>query len=142
MSSIFPFIQPQTAVSASPGMPLYKEIQWDYLNNKPVFSGGEPAITTGGKAVAVWAWKALHCQRYLHEIYSYSYGDELATLIGQPYTEKVKQSEAARYVRECLMINPYILGVENIQVSFDSGTLFVSCDLITIYGGEELSVRV
>lgn len=140
--SIFPFIQPRAQSSENTGMPLYREIKWDYEKNVPVFSGGEPVLITGGPAVAVWAWKALHCQRYLFEIYTTQYGNELETLIGQPYTEKVKMSEAGRYVRECLLINPYITGVDNVSVDFADGTLYIKATLKTIYGEETVDVRI
>ena len=76
----------------------------------------------------------LHTTRFRHEIYSRAYGTELENLIGQPYTEALKQSEAQRYVREALEINPYISAVEDVGVDFDDGRLSISCTVRTIYG--------
>ena len=99
--SLFPIIQPRI-VEAETTFPLYKELKWDFEKNVPVFRNGSPVIVTGKEAVLVWAWKALHTPRFRHEIYTWDYGCEVESLIGQPFTEELKQSEAVRYVKECL----------------------------------------
>lgn len=137
--NLFPIIQPQT-VEVSTELPLYKEVKWDFEKNIPVFKNGSPVIVSGKEAVLVWAWKALRTPRFRYEIYSWDYGNEAESLIGQPFTDELKQSEAARYVRECLLINPYIIDVSNISVSFGDGTLNISCTIETVYGEAELNV--
>lgn len=130
--TIFPIIQPQ--VLEEEKMPLYKEIAWDYRENKPIWKNGSPVVVTGGYAVRVWAWNALQTVRGQHEIYTWNYGCEIESLIGATYTEDLKKAEAARYVRECLKANPYIEEIKNIQVSFADGVIQVTCILETIYG--------
>lgn len=137
--NLFPIIQPQISETATE-LPLYKEIKWDYENNRPVFLNGSPVIVTGKEAVLVWAWKALHTSRYLHEIYTWDYGNEAESLIGQPFTDELKKSEASRYAEECLLVNPYITGVENITVAFAKDGIDISCTIVTIYG--EVNVYV
>lgn len=140
--SLFPMIQPQAQV-AEQSYPLCKEVKWDYHQNKPVFEQGAPVVVEGADAVMVWAWKALQAPRFCHDIYSWSYGNELNSLIGENFTEELKCSEAARYVRECLLINPYITAVDRVTVEFQESKLLVSCAITTIYGGirlEELYV--
>jgi hypothetical protein len=137
--NLFPIIQPQIS-EAETKLKLYKEVKWDYINNIPVFSNGSPVIVSGKEAVLVWAWKALHTSRYRHEVYTWDYGCEVESLIGQPFTEELKQSEAARYIRECLLVNPYITGVNDIEVTFDEDVLNISCTIETIYGEVVLNV--
>lgn len=137
--SLFPIIQPQVSDTET-SLPLYKEVKWDYENDIPVFLNGAPVIVTGKDAVLVWAWKALHAQRYRYEIYTHDYGSEAESLIGQPFTADLKQSEAARYVQECLLVNPYITGVDNITVSFADDKLTISCTIETIYGEVDINV--
>lgn len=132
--SLFPMIQPGLAQEASRPLPLYREVAWDYEANKPVFQDGSPVIVTGREAVLAWAWKALQTQRYRYEIYTWSYGNDCESLIGQPYTDDLKRAEAVRYVRECLEINPYIRELTHIQVGFRDGQLTIRCRLQTIYG--------
>ena len=133
--SIFPMIQPpETAEDDSQVLPLCKEAAWDYQNNKPIFRQGEPVIATGKEALKVWIWKALYTARYRYEIYSWSYGSEFESLIGQAYTDTLKEAEAPRYLRECLLINPYITAVTEISVTFEGSRLTVSGTAATIYG--------
>jgi phage baseplate assembly protein W len=140
-TTLFPILQPEAAQEAAE-LPLCREVAWDYDTNTPVWKQGSPAVVTGKDAVKVWAWKALHTPRFRHEMYSRSYGSELENLIGQPYTEELKRSEAARYIREALSINPYISSVDNISVEFADGQLSISCTITTIYGESEVSTSV
>ncbi len=137
--SLFPIIEPQSA-EVVPKLGLYKEIKWDFINNVPVFSNGAPVIVTGKEAVSVWAWKTLHTPRYRYEIYTWDYGCEMESLIGQPYSDELKQSEATRYVKECLLTNPYIVGVNDVTVIFAEDVLTISCSIETIYGEVEINV--
>ena len=147
---LFPIIQPELAVPII-NLPLYNEIAWDFEGNIPIFRGGKPVILSGKDAVAVWAWKALHVPRFRFEIYTWSYGSELESLMGQPFTEDLKRAEAARYVRDCLIINPYITDVTDINVNFLIGRtvmlfeekhnyLDITCRIQTIYGEAEVYV--
>ena len=137
--NIFPMIQPQT-VEKPTKLKLYKEIKWDFEKNIPVFKNGSPVIVTGKEAVLVWVWKALQTPRYRYEIYTWDYGNEIESLIGQSFSEELKQSEASRYVKECLLINPYISDVKNITVTFYDNVLHIECTLETVYGEVDLSV--
>lgn len=131
--NLFPIIQPQASEEETE-LALYKEVKWDFVNDIPVYVNGAPVIVSGKDAVLVWAWKALHTPRYRHEIYTWDFGNEAESLIGQPITEELKQSEAARYVRDCLIVNPYITDVSDITVSFTGDVLNISCTIETIYG--------
>jgi len=137
--NLFPSIQPAAAPGGS-AAEMFREIKWDFENNVPVYKNGSPVIVEGGEAVLVWAWKALHTPRYRHEIYTRDYGNEAESLIGQPYSEELKRAEAARYVEECLLINPYILSVSNVSVEFSDGAMNISCTIKTVYGEVEISV--
>jgi len=131
--NIFPIIQPE-AIAAETELPLYKEIDWDFERNIPIYKNGSPSIVTGKRAVLVWAWKALRTQRYKYDIYTWDYGCEIESLIGQSFTRELKQSEAARYVKECLMINPYITDVTDVSVAFSNDLISIQCKILTVYG--------
>ncbi len=139
MSSIFPIVQPEAEEPAAQ-LPLCREAAWDFTAGTPVFSGGRPVTVTGAGAVKVWIWKALRTPRFRHDIYTWDYGSEVEALIGQAFTPAVKQSEAVRYVREALMVNPYIKAVRQVSVDFSGDQLAISCTVETIYG--EVEVRV
>ena len=133
--SIFPMIQPPEAASTdAQALPLAKEVAWDYANDKPIYRRGEPVTVTGKEAVKVWIWNAIHTERYRYEIYSWAYGSEFHSLVGQAYTPNLKTAEAPRYLRECLLVNPYITAVNNITVEFGAARLTVQGAAVTIYG--------
>ena len=82
----------------------------------------------------VWAWNALHTLRFDHDVFSTDYGLDGYSLLGQAYSEEVRESEAIRIVKETLQINPYITNVSQVSVSFEGSVLHLSFKLTTIYG--------
>lgn len=136
---IFPMIQP-TLSEIDTDLPLYKEVDWDFENNIPVFKNGSPSIVSGQRAVLIWAWKALHVQRTRYEIYTWDYGNEIESLTGQPFTSDLKRSEAIRYVKETLLVNPYITDVTDIVVNYAGETISITCKISTVYGEVSISV--
>ena len=138
--SLFPLIEaPNPALATSGTLPLAREAAWDFLQDRPVWRSGRPVYVTGADAVLVWAWNCIHTERFAHDIFTADYGQDLSGLIGQPYGDEVRQSEAIRKLREALMINPYITAVDQIDVSFEGSALQISFNLTTIYG--EVSVH-
>lgn len=133
MTDLFPIIQPE-AVQEETELPLYREVKWDFEKGEPVFRGGEPVVVEGAEAIRTWVWKALVTERARYEIYSWDFGSEVESLIGQPYTDELKRAEAVRYVREALEINPYITEVTAASVEFDNGVLTINVTVDTVYG--------
>ena len=140
--SLFPITQPSAPASAGSALPLYREVAWDFQRDIPLTRGGEPVWVEGKEAVLCWAWKALRVPRFRQEIYSWAYGSELDSLMGQPYTEDTKRAEARRYLQEALLINPYITGVAEIQVDFVENVLQLRARITTIYGDGEVKANV
>ena len=60
--------------------------------------------------------------------------DNVEELIGQPYTEDLKRAEAKRYIEDCLLINPYIKSINNMELAFKNDKLTISFTAETIYG--------
>ena len=139
--TLFPLIEAPAAESGhgSGVLPLYREIAWDFGADRPLWRDGSPVWVTGAQAVATWAWNALHAVRGALDIHSRDYGCELRDLTGRAYSQAVKETEAVRYVRECLTVNPYITDVRQISVDFSDGRLSIRCAVNTIYGEVDLN---
>ena len=134
--SIFPIIDPGGAEEAGgQALPLCREAAWDFDRDVPLFRGGEPVVVEGREALKVWIWRAVRTPRFRYEIYTWAYGSEFESLLGQAYSDSVKTAEAPRYLRECLLVNPYITEVRDVSVSFEAGRLTVEGTAATIYGG-------
>lgn len=144
MTEIFPMAQPnlEAEPDTEPEYPLYRDVKWDLEENQPVFANGSPIIAEGKEAVLGWAMRALSTERDRHEIYSEDYGCEIEYLIGQPYTKALKEAEAARYVEECLLCNPYITEVKDVTASFEDGQMKLSCQITTLYGENKVKINV
>lgn len=142
MSDLFPFISPASIenVVTKKELPLYKEIAWDYENNKPIVENGDFKIVEGNEAIKVWIYKALLTPRYLYQIYSWDYGCELRELIGKGYSKGLTKEEAKRYVKEALLINEYILEVDVKEVILNSDVLKINMKIKTIYGESEVII--
>ena len=138
--SLFPFISNTDEVKVDNSFPLYKEVAWDFEKDAPILENGDFKIVEGNNAIKVWTYKALLTPRYNHSIYSWDYGSELMDLVGKAYTPSLTKEEAKRYIKEALLINPYILEVTVIDTSFSNGILSADIKIVTIYGESEVTI--
>ena len=141
MMSLFPFISNNVdEMKVDNIFPMYREIAWDFERNIPILENGDFKLIEGNEAIKVWAYKALLTPRYSYSIYSWDYGSELMDLIGKAYTPSLTKEEAKRYIKEALLINPYILEVTVIDTSFNNGILSADIKIVTIYGESEVTI--
>ena len=139
MRQLFP-IYTASQPTAPAELPLYTDVAMDYDRGIPLFSAGEPVIVTGLEAVKSWAWRAIKTERYRWSCFTWDYGCELESLIGQPYREDTRLSEAVRYVEEALTVSPYITAASASVEGFSGSTLQISVQVKTVYG--EANIRV
>ena len=139
--SLFPFISNNVdEVKVNNNFPLYKEVAWDFEKDTPILENGDFKIVEGSEAIKVWAYKALLTPRYNYSVYSWDYGSELMDLVGKAYTQSLTKEEAKRYIKEALLINPYILEVTVTDTSFNNGVLSADIKIVTIYGESEVTI--
>ena len=139
--SLFPFISSNIEeIKVDNSFPLYREIAWDFEKDTPIIQNGDFKIVEGNQAVKVWAYKALLTPRYNYSIYSWDYGSELMDLVGKAYTPSLTKEEAKRYIKEALLINPYILEVTVLDTSFSNGILSADIKIVTIYGESAVTI--
>ena len=137
--SIFPLFSNSQQAQTS-ALPLAREIARDPATGQTIWRGGAPVIVTGAEAVASWALAALHSRRCTSAANSKRYGSEFHSLVGNFFTEDVKTAVVPNILRDTLLQNPYITGVENITTEFSDGRLSCGARLKTIYG--EVAVHV
>ena len=142
MSTIFPFIGvPEDYIlPKTEELPIFREVAWDFEKDEPILEKGDFKIIEKKEALKVWIYKCLKTNRYEHEIYSLEYGTELSELIGQKYTKGLTESEASRFIKEALLINPYILEVNVKSANFNRDVLSANVKVSTIYGEVEINV--
>lgn len=137
--SIFPFFENTTSTDEE--LPLYKEIAWDFVNNKPIIENGDFKFVTGIEAVKSWIYRTIQTERYKHEIYSWNHASELNSLIGKPFNS-LNKAEAERIVRDSIIVNPYITDLEVTDIQFIDSKITIELTVQTVYGSsrEVLSV--
>ncbi|HCH6633711.1 TPA: DUF2634 domain-containing protein [Clostridioides difficile] len=142
MSTIFPFIGvPEDYIlPKTEELPIFREVEWDFEKDEPILEKGDFKIIEKKEALKVWIYKCIKTNRYEHEIYSLEYGTELSELIGQKYTKGLTESEASRFIKEALLINPYILEVNVKSANFNRDVLSANVKVSTIYGEVEINV--
>ncbi|HAU5024105.1 TPA: DUF2634 domain-containing protein [Clostridioides difficile] len=142
MSTIFPFIGvPEDYIlPKTEELPIFREVAWDFEKDEPILEKGDFKIIEKKEALKVWIYKCIKTNRYEHEIYSLEYGTEFSELIGQKYTKGLTESEASRFIKEALLINPYILEVSVRSANFNRDILSANVKVSTIYGEVEINV--
>ena len=139
MRELFPLFQaaPQSAAAA---LPLLRDVAMDYEKGAPLFAGGNPVVVSGLEAVKSWAWRAIQTARYRYSSFSWDYGCELENLVGQPYGQDTRRSEAVRYVREALEVCPYITSAQAVVEGLEGSSLHIRVVMRTVYGDGTLEV--
>lgn len=142
--SIFPFLDGIISGASNnvTELPLYKEIAWDYDNDKPIVVNGNFKIVEGAEAVKVWCYVALRTKRFKHIIFSWNYGNEIESLIGKGNHVNLIKSQVIRFVREALIANPYIISIPFINLDTSNDMLKIFVKINTVYGETEVNVNV
>lgn len=123
------------AVSDYPNtdLPVYKEWAYDFVRNEFKLHGGMYYMVEKNEALKIWIYKALRTPRYRYPAYPRAYGNELEDIIGLSMNRDILESEVERYIQEALLVNPYIISVEDFTFVYGDKTT-VSFSVTTIYG--------
>ena len=122
------------AAGAGGDLPLYADVAMDYDAGTPLWEGVNPVVVTGLEAVKSWAWRAVATARYRYGAFGWDYGCELENLVGQPYGQDTRRSEAVRYVREALEVCPYITSAQASVEGLEGSSLHIRVVMRTVYG--------
>jgi hypothetical protein len=112
---------------------MIKEYNYD-LNTGKIGNG----FVDDKETLKIWIHFALKTERYKHLIYSWYYGNEVNNIIGKKTTRGLFNSEVKRYIEECLLVNDYITGIQDLKIEKDGSKLTIDFTVLTILG--EVSV--
>ena len=121
-------------------LPLFTEYAIDFDTLEPLKNGDRLVELNGNEALKVWIFKALKTKRNFYEIHSDSYGNDLDVHIGTVYQESIKNALIISEIKDCLLVNPYILDCYNFELKYnsDDNHLRVSFNVSTVYGESEV----
>jgi Protein of unknown function (DUF2634). len=97
-------------------------------------------IVEGQEALKIWIYLALKCTRYRYVIYSWDYGNELESLIGNSFSREYLEAECKDMVENCLLVNEKIKSIDNFEITLDNDQLKLSFIANTIFGEVEINV--
>lgn len=98
-------------------LPMCKELAWDFQRDDYIYDAvGNHKYATGNEAIKVWVWKTLRVERYRYRAYFDDYGIELEQFVGKKPNDMPSQYELFEYVKDALMVNPYIINVDAVDV--------------------------
>lgn len=139
MDTLFPYTYKKEFENENE-LPIFKEIGWDYLEDIPLVENGDYVELERDEALKVWIYKAVKTKRYKYIIYDDDYGTEIYTVVGGQYTKGYTESEVIRFIREAILINPYILSITKLNAEHEGALLKVSALINTIYS-EDVEVE-
>lgn len=138
--SDFPFMAAPVA-AAEDELEVFREYAWDFENQRFIYDKqGNHVIVEKQEAVKVWIFKALQTERFKYLAYSNQYGLELERFIGKVMGVQERISELKRCIVECLMVNPYIKAIRDMQFEGKGDRLLCTFVCVTIYGEVKIDV--
>jgi hypothetical protein len=134
---MFPFEEDDELIIEDQPDEIGEPVEWgiDFATGKATGK-----LVRGAEAVKVWAWYALQIPRYRYEAYTWDYGCESEELIGSTGSPDYIAAEVKRMAEECLLVNPYITGIEGFAATMDGDVLIASMTIVTPFGEEDLNV--
>ena len=103
-------------------------------------SGALRGMADGWQATKQAAWLILNTERYLHLIYSFDYGAEVADLSGR--SEEFVFPEIKRRVTEALLVDDRITGTSDFVFEHRKNRVGVRFTVHTIYGDMQMEQEI
>lgn len=132
--SIFPFFENNKRVEEK--LPRFCEFAFDFSTNQFLLRDGREYLVYDNEALKIWIHKALITEYRKYLVYDHNYGSDLHRLIGSSFGEiEILRLEVEQYIKEALLVNPYIISIENFSIFEDIEKKVISCTVNTVYGG-------
>lgn len=139
-----PFVTgPTAAETTASDLPVFKEYAWDYERDRFIYNAdGTHKIVEKNEAIKVWVLHTLRVERYRYLAYFDDYGIELEPFVGTGPNDSERSSELFQYVKEGLLVNPYILDVTALSTKLDYKKITMTLHLETVYGSTSIGIEV
>lgn len=122
-------------------LPIFQDYAIDFETGEPLVENGDVVIWEKNDALRVWIYRVLKTQWKKYPIHSESYGNELQEHIGTIYDESIKKVIIEQQIKDCLLVNPYLLSAYGFEFTNTDEGLQVRFTVDTIYGRLEEEVR-
>ncbi len=127
-------------------LPLLTEWAVDWEAGRFALRNGAFYTVSGLEALKIWVARALRpeCRRFLYTAWSWDYGNELEELMGGCVDRGILESRLRQYIREALLVSPYIKAVDGFSFSHAGSVVTADFTVRSVYAAfeEKLEVRI
>lgn len=121
----------------------FKEYAWDFNRNSFIYNDdGSIKIVTRNEAIKVWVYKVLQTERFRYGAYYDDYGLDLEKFVGKVPNNRINANLLYSAIKEALLVNPYILAVNDISVKQINKKITLKLELTTVYGKSTQKIEV
>ena len=116
------------------------EYAYDFENNTLKTKNGRHYYVYGNEAMKIWIYKAMITNRFKHSAYTDKFGTEIYSLIGEVISSKFKEAEIKRYIKEAVMVHPFMVSINKIEMRPYKSGLNVDVYYTTVFDDEIVRV--
>lgn len=116
------------------------EYAYDFENNTLKTKDGRHYYVYGNEAMKIWIYKAMISNRFKHSAYTDKFGTEIYSLIGEVISSKFKEAEIKRYITEAVMVHPFMVSINKIDIKSHKSGLIVDVYYTTVFDDEIVRV--
>ena len=116
------------------------EYAYDFENNTLKTRSGRHYYVYGNEAMKIWIYKAMITSRFKHSAYTDKFGTEIYSLIGEVISSKFKEAEIKRYITEAVMVHPFMVSINKIEMKPYKSGLNVDVYYTTVFDDEIVRV--
>lgn len=116
------------------------EYAYDFENNTLKTINGRHYYVYGNEAMKIWIYKAMITNRFKHSAYTDKFGTEIYSLIGEVISSKFKEAEIKRYITEAVMVHPFMVSINKIDLKPYKSGLDVDVYYTTVFDDEIVRV--
>lgn len=138
-----PFVSAVDSNETTQKLNEFQEYAWDFVHDTFRYdASGNHIIVTKNEAIKVWIYKLLKTERYRYVAYYDDYGLELEKYIGKTPNDGISNSAVYADIREAVLVNPYILAINNVRFSKDNKKMTIQMEYETVYGTDKIRLEV
>lgn len=116
------------------------EYAYDFENNTLKTKNGRHYYVYGNEAMKIWIYKSMISSRFKHSAYTDKFGTEIYSLIGEVISSKFKEAEIKRYITEAVMVHPFMVSINKIDMEPYKSGLNVDVYYTTVFDDEIVRV--
>jgi hypothetical protein len=117
------------------------EYAYDFENNQLKTIDGKHYYVYGNEAMKIWIYKCMLSERFRFSAYTDRFGSEVFTLVGEVISTKFKEAEVKRYITEAIMVHPFMVSINRIELKSVKSGLYVDVYYTTVFSDKIVRVE-